>query len=155
MGDRNKNYVISVKGGGKNREITLSSGMFKFGVVSAVVSALLFVGACGYSVYSALYKQKNADSVVEVQKANEIQQEQLLKISKKADEMSDTLHNLARQEEELRIQAGLKPPKEDPLEIEGKYFEPKQKNLQLKISTTDRAGQSPNLTLRTLRRLWT
>ena len=123
MGDRNKNYVISVKGGGKNREITLSSGMFKFGVVSAVVSALLFVGACGYSVYSALYKQKNADSVVEVQKANEIQQEQLLKISKKADEMSDTLHNLARQEEELRIQAGLKPPKEDPLEIEGKYFE--------------------------------
>ena len=123
MADRGKNYVISVKGGGKNREINLSSGTFKFGIVSVVLGSMLFVGACGYSVYSALYKQKNADSVTEVQKANEIQQEQLLKVSKKADEMSDTLHNLARQEEELRLQAGLKPPKPDPLDTEGMKIE--------------------------------
>ena len=123
MGERNKTYTISIKGGGKNREINLSSGMFKFGVASAIIGSILFVGSCGYSLYSALYKQKNADSVVEVQKANEIQQEQLLKISKKADEMNDTLHNLARQEEELRLQAGLKPPKEDPLDLEGKNVE--------------------------------
>ncbi len=117
MADK-ENYVISIKGGGKNREINLSSGTFKFGVASAVLGALIFVGSCGYSVYSALYKQKNADSVSEVQQANEIQQEQLLTISKKADEMSETLQDLARQEEALRLQAGLKPPKEDPLDAE-------------------------------------
>ena len=118
-----KNYVISIKGGGKNREINLSSGMFKFGVTSAVIGSILFVGACGYSLYSALYKQKNFESVLEVQQANEIQQEQLLKISKKADEMNETLRNLAKQEEELRLQAGLKPPKADPLDAEGKISE--------------------------------
>ena len=112
------NYVISIKGGGKNREIRLSPNTFKFGVASAVVGALIFVGSCGYSVYSALYKQKNADSVSEVQQANAIQQEQLLTISKKADEMSEMLQDLARQEEALRLQAGLKPPKADPLDAE-------------------------------------
>ena len=111
-------YIISIKGGGKNREINLSSGTFKFGVASVVLGAIIFVGSCGYSVYSALYKQRNADSVSEVQKANEIQQEQLLTISKKADEMNEKLQDLARQEEALRLQAGLKPPKEDPDDAE-------------------------------------
>lgn len=123
MAGKEKFYTISVKGGGKNREINLSSGTFKFGVVSAVLGSILFVGACGYSVYSALYKQKSTDSVIEVQEANEIQQKQLLTISRKADEMSLTLHDLARQEEELRIQAGLKPPKPDPLDTEGMKIE--------------------------------
>ena len=113
-----KNYVISIKGGGKNREINLPAGTFKFGVASLLLGAVIFVGSCGYSVYSALYKQKNADSVTEVQQANEIQQEQLLTISKKANEMSEKLQDLARQEEALRLQAGLKPPKADPLEGE-------------------------------------
>ena len=140
MADK-KNYVISVKGGGKNREIILSSGMFKFGIASAVISALLFVGSCGYSVYSALYKQKNADSVTEVQQANEIQQEQLLKISKKADEMSETLQNLARQEEELRLQAGLKPPKPDPLDVEGVVIEDEAQPEEKSAEETKPDGQ--------------
>ena len=75
MANSRKNYVISIKGGGKNREINLSSGMFKFGVTSAVIGSILFVGACGYSLYSALYKQKNADyrhsSCYNVEKGNE------------------------------------------------------------------------------------
>ncbi len=111
-------YVITIKGGGKSREIKLSPGFFKFGIFSVVLSSILFVGACGYSVYSALYKQSNADSVSEVQQANEIQQEQLLTISKKADAMDATLQDLARQEESLRLQAGLKPPKSDTPEVE-------------------------------------
>ena len=118
-----RNYVISIKGGGKNREINLSATAFKFGAVSILIGAIIFVGACGYSVYSALYKQKNFDSVAEVQKAAEIQQEQLLKISKKADEMSEQLQELARQEENLRLQAGLKPPKKDPLDAEGNFID--------------------------------
>ena len=106
-------YTINIKGGGKNFQITLSEKFFKFGVATLAVGLMIFVGACGYSVYSALNKNKNAEAVAEVQKAEELQQEQLLKISKKADSMSETLQNLTQQEEELRIQAGLNPPKKD------------------------------------------
>ena len=106
-------YTISIKGGGKNFQITLSENFFRLGVASLVAGAIIFVGSCGYSVYSALNKNKNAEVVSEVQQAEEIQQEQLLKLSKKADSMSETLQNLSQQEEELRIQAGLNPPKKD------------------------------------------
>lgn len=111
--DFNKNYVINIKGGEKNRQIILSKRFFKFGVGSLIIGATIFVGSFGYSVYSALNKSKNAEAVEEVQQAGEIQQEQLLKISKKAEEMSETLQNLSQQEAELRIQAGLNPPKKD------------------------------------------
>ena len=111
--DLNKNYTISIKSGGKNREIKLSAGLFKLGAVSLIIALIIFVGSCGYSIYSALNKQKNFEAVVEVQQANELQQEQLLTISKKAVEMNETLQNLLQQEEELRIQAGLNPPKKD------------------------------------------
>lgn len=113
-----KNYIITIKGDGKNRAINLSAGTFKFGVISLIIGVIIFVGSCGYSVYSALYKQRNAEAVVEVQQAGELQQEQLLTISKKAVEMDETLQNLAQQEEELRIQAGLNPPKKDEVPAE-------------------------------------
>ena len=132
-----KNYVIKIKGGGKNREINLSAGTFKFGVASLLLGAVIFVGSCGYSVYSALYKQKNADSVSEVQKANEIQQEQLLSISKKADEMDATLQDLARQEEALRLQAGLKPPKEDSFSTETDSATDAENNSEVEEKNSD------------------
>ncbi len=111
--EEKKEYVIHINGGGKNREIRLSDGLFKFGVVSFGLGLIIFIGACGYSIYSALNVQRNAAIVREIQQAGELQQEQLLTISKKAAELSETLQNLTQQEEELRIQAGLKPPKED------------------------------------------
>lgn len=111
--EEKKEYVIHINGGGKNREIRLSDGIFKFGVVSFGLGLIIFIGACGYSIYSALNVQRNAAIVREIQQAGELQQEQLLTISKKAAELSETLQNLTQQEEELRIQAGLKPPKED------------------------------------------
>ncbi len=113
-----KSYIITIKSDGKNRAINLSANMFKFGVISLIIGAIIFVGSCGYSIYSALYKKQNAEAVVEVQQANELQQEQLLAISKKAVEMNETLQNLLQQEEELRIQAGLNPPKKDEVPAE-------------------------------------
>ena len=106
-------YVINVTGGGKHREIKLSPMLYKIGIASIFLSLVILIGACGYSVYSALNHEKNAAAVREIQQAEEIQQEQLLTVSKKAAELSETLHNLTQQEQELRIQAGLKPPKED------------------------------------------
>ncbi len=112
-----KNYIISVKGGGKNREIRMSSALFRFGLFSLFVGFVIFIVACSYSVYSALNYQKNAEAIAEMQEATAMQQEQILAIAKKASELSDTLQNLARIEEELRLQAGLKPPKPDVEEI--------------------------------------
>ena len=112
-----KEYVINITGGGKNREIRLGSGLYNFGVFTFFVGLIIFVGACGYSIYSALNVQRNAAIVRDIQQAEELQQQQLLSISKKASDLSEAVQNLAQQEQELRIQAGLNPPKEDkPLE---------------------------------------
>ena len=108
-----EDYIIHVTGGGKVREIKLSPVLYKFGIASIFLALIILIGACGYSVYSALNFEKNAAVVREIQQAEEIQQEQLLTISKKAATLSETLHNLTQQEQELRIQAGLKPPKDD------------------------------------------
>ena len=112
-----KEYVINISGGGKNREIRLGSGLYNFGIFTFFVGLIIFIGACGYSIYSFLNVQRNASIVRDIQQAEELQQEQLLSISKKASELSEAVQNLTQQEQELRIQAGLNPPKEDkPLE---------------------------------------
>ena len=109
-----KDYVITVNGGGKSREIRLSSSMFNFGIMSLIIGVFIFIGTCAYSVFSYLHYQQNLEAVSEARRAGEMQQEQLLSISKKATTLSETLQNLVQQEEELRIQAGLdKPAKPD------------------------------------------
>ena len=113
MKDKEKKYVFKLEGDGKSREIHLSKGMVNFCKFSLVAGAIIFIGSCGYSIYSFLNTQKNFDAVTEVEKAGEIRQEQILKLSKKADSLNETLQNLSQQEQELRIQAGLKPAKED------------------------------------------
>ena len=139
--EEKKEYVIHINGGGKNRAIRLSDGLFKFGVVSVGLGLIIFIGACGYSIYSALNVQRNAAIVREIQQAGELQQEQLLTISKKAAELSETLQNLTQQEEELRIQAGLKPPKEDKLEVPAENETPTEGETTAESATADTSAQ--------------
>ena len=107
-------YQITISGGGKNRVIRLSSFAYNFGVMSAIIGVFIFIGACGFSVYSALNFQQHVENLKEAQRVGEMQQEQILTISRKASTLSETLQSLAQQEEELRIQAGLtKPALED------------------------------------------
>ena len=108
-----KEYVINIQGGDKNREIRLSAGLYKLGIATFFVGLIILIGACGYSIYSALNVQRNAEIVREIQQAEKLQQEQLVTISKKAAELSEAVQNITQQEKELRIQAGLKPPKEE------------------------------------------
>lgn len=108
-----ENYLISIKGGGRERTIKLSSGMFRFGVASVIIGGLLLVGTAAYSFYSTMRMQRDAATIYEIEQAAELRQEQLLALSKKAETLSETVQNLAQQEQELRIQAGLNPPKED------------------------------------------
>lgn len=106
-------YTISIKGGDKERTIKLSSGMFRFGVASVLIGGLLLVGTAAFSFYSTLRMHRDATTIQEIKQAAELRQEQLLTLSKKAATLSETVENLAQQEKELRIQAGLNPPKDE------------------------------------------
>ena len=108
-----KNYTISIKGGDKERTIQLSSGMFRFGVASVIIGGMLLVGTAAFSFYSTMRMQRDAATINEIEQAAELRQEQLLTLSKKAAILSETIQNLAQQEQELRIQAGLNPPKDE------------------------------------------
>lgn len=109
-----QSYTISITGGDKQRTIKLSSGMFRLGVASVIIGGLLLVGTSAFSFYSALRMQRDAATIQEIEQAAQLRQEQLLTLSKKAASLSETIQNLAQQEQELRIQAGLNPPKEEP-----------------------------------------
>lgn len=108
-----ESYLISIKGGNKDRTIRLSSGMFRFAVASVILGGLLLVGTGAYSFYSTMKMQRDAATIYEIEQAAELRQEQLLTLSKKAATLSETIQNLAQQEQELRIQAGLNPPKDE------------------------------------------
>lgn len=112
--DEKKEYLITIDGKNKRREIRLSAFEFNLGIFLIMFCAFIFIGTCSYSVYGVLHHQQNLEFISEVQRAGEMQQEQLLTVSKKAANLSETIQNLAQQEEELRIQAGLnKPARED------------------------------------------
>ena len=108
-----ESYLISIKGGDKDRTIRLSSGMFRFTVASVLIGGLLLVGTAAYSFYSTMRMQRDAATIHEIEQAAELRQEQLLTLSKKAATLSETIQNLAQQEQELRIQAGLNPPADE------------------------------------------
>ena len=108
-----ESYTINIKGGDKERTIKLSSGMFRLGVASVLIGGVLLVGTAAFSFYSAMRMQRDASTINEIEQAAELRQEQLLTLSKKAATLSETIQNLAQQEQELRIQAGLNPPKDD------------------------------------------
>lgn len=106
-------YTISIKGGDTDRTIQLSSKMFRLGVGSVVAAGVLLVGTAAFSFYSAMRMQRDASTIQEIEQAAQIRQEQLLTLSKKAELLNETIQNLTQQEKELRIQAGLNPPKDD------------------------------------------
>ena len=108
-----ESYTISIKGGDKERTINLSSGMLRFGVASVIVGGILLVGTAAFSFYGTLRMQRDSATIEEIKQAAELRQSQLLTLSKKAETLSETVQNLAQQEQELRIQAGLNPPKDE------------------------------------------
>lgn len=108
-----ESYTITIKGGDKERTIHLSSKMFRLGAASIVIGGVLLVGTAAFSFYSTMRMHRDASTIQEIQQAAELRQEQLLTLSKKAATLSETIENLAQQEKELRIQAGLNPPKDD------------------------------------------
>ena len=114
MDTENQNTVPSSIS--KDKKIVLSPKMYKLALISLGLGAILFLSACGYSIYSFLTYRNNQADIVEMQQSTQLQQEQLLTLSKKAAALSEELQNLTRMETELRIQAGVKPPKDSEAE---------------------------------------
>jgi len=132
-----ESYTISITGGNKKRTIQLSSGMFRFGVASVLIGGLLLVGTAAFSFYSSMRMQRDSATINEIEQAAQLRQEQLLTLSKKAATLSETIQNLAQQEQELRIQAGLNPPKEDTPPAES----PALSEQELKIQSIIKAAK--------------
>ncbi len=103
----------------KDRKFILSPKMYKIALVSLGLGAILFLSACGYSIYSLMTYRNNQADINEMQQSTQLQQEQLMTLSKKASALSEELQNLTQMETELRIQAGVQPAKDAENKTEG------------------------------------
>ena len=98
---------------GTTKSIRLPARVLKFGLASVAAGALLFVGAFSYSVYSTFANQNGASEIRELREVNNIQQEQLLQLSKKANALQDEIDQLTQLESDLRRMSGAGPAQDD------------------------------------------
>lgn len=89
------------------RSIRLPARWLKYGVASLAAGALLFVGAFSYSAYSSYSLRNEAAQIEKLQEVNNIQQEQLLQLSKKANSLQEEVDQLGQVEQELRQLTGV------------------------------------------------
>lgn len=105
--EKTSGYTIKfITPAGDVKNINLSASLLKYGVVSIVALALLFIGAFSYAVYGTLAANAAASEVKELREVNNIQQEQLLDLAKKASAMQDDLNQLKKLEDDLRQLTG-------------------------------------------------
>lgn len=130
-------YTITIAGGSRDRVIKLSSKLFRLGVASVIVGAGLLLATSAWTFYSLLRMQRDAATIREVEHAAELRQEQLLTLSKKAATLSETIQNLTRQEQELRIQAGLNPIKDETTPTESPSPETPAESTETQPASTE------------------
>ena len=104
-----KEYTIRISSndGQDARSIHLPAKWVKCSIASVVAGALLLVGAFGYSTYTSYSLRDEAAQIERLQQVNSIQQEQLLQLSKKADNLQSQLSELGQVEMELRQITGM------------------------------------------------
>lgn len=103
-----KHYTIKIipDDGGDVHSIHLPAPLLKYGLLSLALGLCLFVGAFGYAVYESFRAHSNAGEIAELRKVNNIQQEQLLQLAKKAGALQDGMEQLLELENNLRRMAG-------------------------------------------------
>ncbi len=136
-------YTITIAGGSRDRVVKLSSKMFRLGVASLMVAGGLLLATSAWTFYSALRMQRDAATIREVEQASELRQEQLLTLSKKAATLSETIQNLTRQEQELRIQAGLNPIKDETQPTESPAETPPAESTEAQPASTESTETQP------------
>lgn len=98
--------------GGDVRTIRLPKNLLKYGIVSLLAGALLFVGAFSYAVYSTFVNRNGAAEIEDLRQVNSIQQEQLLQLAKKANSLQEEMNQLKKLEEDIRRLSGAQPMQE-------------------------------------------
>lgn len=113
--EEEQNYTIKFipPAGSEVKTIHLSANILKYGLISLVVGAMLFVGAFSYAVYSTFATRNSAAEIQDLREVNNIQQEQLLQLAKKANALQDQLDQLKQLEDDLRRLTGATPLKDD------------------------------------------
>ena len=103
-----KEYTIKFipDNGDATHTVKLSAGLLKYGLVSLFVGLFLFVGAFGYAVYGNFRARSDAGEISELKQVNNIQQEQLLQLTKKAGALQDGMEQLLLLENDIRRMAG-------------------------------------------------
>ncbi len=99
--------------GGDVKTIRLPLNLLKYGVVSLLAGALLFVGAFSYAVYSTFANRNGAAEIEDLRQVNSIQQEQLLQLAKKANSLQEEMNQLKKLEEDIRRLSGAQPMQEN------------------------------------------
>lgn len=99
--------------GGDVKTIRLPINFLKYGVVSLLAGALLFVGAFSYAVYSTFANRNGAAEIEDLRQVNSIQQEQLLQLAKKANSLQEEMNQLKKLEEDIRRLSGAQPLQEN------------------------------------------
>lgn len=89
------------------RSIRLPARWIRYGAASLAAGALLLAGAFGYSTYSSYSLRNEAAQIERLQQVNNIQQEQLLQLSKKANSLQNEVNELGQVELELRQITGM------------------------------------------------
>lgn len=99
--------------GGDVKTIRLPINFLKYGVVSLLAGALLFVGAFSYAVYSTFANRNGVAEIEDLRQVNSIQQEQLLQLAKKANSLQEEMNQLKKLEEDIRRLSGAQPMQEN------------------------------------------
>ena len=144
-------FVMTTSDGVTEKHWTISSGLLKFGIFSLMFGSFLLIGTMGFTVWSALNFRLNQAAVTDMEISTELQQEQLLTLSKKANKLSEQLQNLTQMENELRIQAGVAPLEKKPEEgapTDQSTAQPSDQSVDQSVEqsvdqSSDRASEAP------------
>lgn len=100
----NREYTLKIipHQGENVRSIRLPIRTIKYGAMAICLGAVLFVGAFGYSTYSASKVQKDQAELTQLREANTMQQDQILQLSKKTAVLQDEMDKLNELEAEIR-----------------------------------------------------
>ena len=111
--------------------------LIKYGAAILGAGAILFAGAFGYTVYGTIAAKEDAEEINALRQVNQIQQEQMLQLSKKANSLQDDMEQLTQLEIDLRRTAGIEEDEEASQQNEdeshtgqgGPYMQPDMQNI--------------------------
>lgn len=106
-----KEYTVKIipDDGGTVHSFRMSERILKYGAFSLAAGICLFVGAFGCAVYNGFNRGASDAELGELREVNNIQQEQLLQLNKKANALKGELEQLGEVENELRRLSGANP----------------------------------------------